>query len=164
MDVITERPLLTCRTSLTCAFCKCFTFTSTVVCCNLSSKDCGDLLNASLMWNEETALPLHHMLFSCSFLRVLLKQPAVRKLWGRWGHNCILYLSAPPPCLPRYAQYAGVPRATADSSSQDLRNQMSLSFSSVTQAPDCYPHFEKAFVTSGNLRNHRGDLEVYSSR
>lgn len=86
------------------------------------------------MWNEETPLPLHHLLFSCSFLLVLLKQPAVRKLWGRRGHTRILYLSAPPPCLPRYAQYAGVPRSTADSRIQDLRIVV---FITVTQMPDC---------------------------
>lgn len=77
------------------------------------------------MWNKETILPLHHTLFfPCSFLLVLFKQPAVRKLWGRQGHTRILYLSAPPPCLPRHAQYAGAPRAKADSGSRDLRNQM----------------------------------------
>lgn len=37
---------------------------------------------------------------------------------------------------------------------------MCLSFSS----PECYPDFEKAVVTSGNLRSHRGDLEVYPNR
>ncbi len=41
---------------------------------------------------------------------------------------------------------------------------MFVLFIAATQMPECYPHFEKAVVTSGNLRNHRGDLEVYPSR